>query len=149
MASPERGPGGPEQYPHREHDPVPYQRAARFAGEQPAGQAYFAAQRVIYEAPQPLDVSVFRLQVNRLWHVAALGLVPPAPVLQAIEEILATGEPTELPQEVWRRWPSDGPRPSGVAHGWSGISGRGSSFERNAEDPRHRRHACGIPASFS
>ena len=102
MASPERGPGGPEQYPHREHDPVPYQRAARFAGEQPAGQAYFAAQRVIYEAPQPLDVSVFRLQLNQIWHVAALGLVPPAPVLQAIEDILATGEPAELPQEVWQ-----------------------------------------------
>ena len=102
MASPERGPGGPEQYPRREHDPVPYHRAARFAGEQPAGEAYFAAQRVIYEAPQPLDVSVFRLQLNRLWHVAALGVVPPAPVLQAIEGILATGEPTELPQEVWQ-----------------------------------------------
>ncbi len=101
MASPERGPGGPEQHPRRDHDPIPYQRAARFAGEQPAGRAYTQAQRVIYEAPQPIDVSVFRLQLNRLWHVAALGLVPPAPVLQALEDILATGEPAELPAEVW------------------------------------------------
>ena len=103
MPSPEHGPTGPTDQPRRPaQEPVPYQRTARFADEPSAGRAYFAAQRVIYEAPQPLDVSVFRLQVNRLWHVAALGLVPPAPVLQAIEEILATGEPTELPQEVWQ-----------------------------------------------
>ena len=102
MPSPERDRGGPEEPPRREQEPIPYQRAARFAGEHPAGRAYTQAQRVIYEAPQPIDVSVYRLQLNRLWHVAALGLVPPAPVLQALEEILATGEPAELPQEVWR-----------------------------------------------
>ena len=102
MASPERGPDGPEEPVSREHEPVPYHRAARFAGEQPAGRAYTQAQRVIYEAPQPVDVSVFRLQLNRLWHVAALGLVPPAPVLQALETILATGEPAERPAEVWQ-----------------------------------------------
>ena len=102
MPSPERGPGDPEQHPRREHDPIPYQRAARFAGEQPAGQAYFAAQRVIYEAPQPIDVSVVRLQFQQVWHVAALGLLPPAPVLQALQDILATGEPAELPRAVWQ-----------------------------------------------
>ena len=102
MPSPERGPGGPEQHPRREQEPVPYQRAARFAGEQPAGRAYAAAQRVIYEAPQPIDVSVFRLQLNQRWHVAALGLASPTPVLTALEAILATGEPADLPQEVWQ-----------------------------------------------
>ena len=102
MPSPERSPGGSEQHPRRKHEPVPYHRAARFAGEQPAGRAYTQAQRVIYEAPQPIDVSVFRLQLNRLWHVAALGVVPPASVLKALEKILATGEPAELPAEVWR-----------------------------------------------
>src|SRR3712207_4245476 len=105
MPSRERGPspGGPEEQPRYEQAPPrPYQRAARFAAEQPAGRAYFAAQRVIYEAPQPIDVSVFRLQFQRLWHVAALGLLPPAPVLQAMETILATGEPAELPREVWQ-----------------------------------------------
>ncbi|HEV2121576.1 MAG TPA: hypothetical protein VGW38_02230, partial [Chloroflexota bacterium] len=63
--------------------------------------AYTVAQQVIYEAPES-DVSVFRLQVNQLWYVAALGLVPPAPVLAAIERILDTGEPAELPTEVWQ-----------------------------------------------
>ena len=85
---------GPEQ------DPLPYQRASRFAGERPAGRAYTAAQQVIYDAPES-DLSVFRLQVNQLWYVAALGLVPPAPVLRAIERILDRGEPADLPTAVW------------------------------------------------
>ena len=103
MAAPERGhdPDRPDQNPAHDQDPPLYQRAARFAGEQPAGRAYTQAQRVIYEAPQPTDISVYRLQLNRLWHVAALGFVPPAPVLQALEAILATGEPAELPPDVW------------------------------------------------
>jgi hypothetical protein len=72
MPSPEWGrpPGPPEEPDHRESEPVPYQRAARFAGERPAGAAYFAAQQVLYEAPTT-DLSVHRLQFNRLWYVAA------------------------------------------------------------------------------
>ena len=85
-----------------EQDPAPYQRAARFAGERPAGESYFAIHRVNYEAPEPTDLSVYRLQLNRLWHVAALGILPPAPVLQAIEAALAPGEPADLPAEVWQ-----------------------------------------------
>ena len=104
MPSRERGPqgGGPEHTSGREREAVPYQRAARFRGEKPAGRAYERAQRVIYEARQPTDVSVYRLQFNQLWHVAALGLVPPTPVLRALENILATGETVELPAEVWQ-----------------------------------------------
>ena len=103
MPIPERGQGGGSEHTTgREREPVPYQRAARFRGEKPAGRAYERAQRVIYEARQPTDVSVYRLQFNQLWHVAALGLVPPAPVLKALETILATGEAVELPAEVWQ-----------------------------------------------
>ncbi len=108
MPSPERGGPGPD-HPHHEPPPTaaerapePYRRAARFAGERPAGRAYFAAQRIIYEAAEPLDLSVFRLQLNRLWHVATLGIVPPATVLSAIEDILAAGEPADFPAEVWQ-----------------------------------------------
>ena len=103
MGGPERGPGPPDPEPHPapEQDPARYRRAARFAGERPAGAAYAAAQQVIYEGP-PTDLSVFRLQFQRLWHVAALGLLPPAPVLQAIEQILDRGHPAELPAEVWQ-----------------------------------------------
>ena len=60
------------------------------------------AQRVIYEAPRPIDVSVVRLQLNQLWHVAALGLVRPTPVLQAMEDILAAREAADLPRQVWQ-----------------------------------------------
>jgi hypothetical protein len=103
MGGPEHGPGAPdpEPLPRPEQEPARYQRAARFAGERPAGAAYVAAQQALYEGP-PTDLSVFRLQLNRLWHVAALGLVPPAPVLAAIEAILDQGEPAELPAEVWQ-----------------------------------------------
>ncbi len=86
--------------PRPEQEPLPYQRASRFDGERPAGRAYTAAQRVLYEARE-CDRSVYRLQLNQLWYVAALGLVPPAPALQAIERILHTGEPAELPVAVW------------------------------------------------
>jgi hypothetical protein len=55
---------------------------------------------VIYDASDS-ELSVYRLQLSRLWYVAALGLVPPAPVLQALERILATGEPADLPTAVW------------------------------------------------
>ena len=55
---------------------------------------------MLYEAPDS-DLSVYRLQLNQLWYVAALGLVPPAPVLQAIDRILDRGEPADLPVEVW------------------------------------------------
>ncbi len=87
--------------PRPEQGPLPYQRANRFPGERPAGRAYTAAEQVLYEAPES-DVSVFRLQVNQLWYVAALGVVPPAPVLHAIERILDTGESAELPTDVWQ-----------------------------------------------
>lgn len=86
--------------PRPEQGPAPYQRASRFPGERPAGRAYTQAQQVLYEAPES-DLSVFRLQLDQLWYVAALGVVPPAPVLQAIEQILDRGEPADLPRGVW------------------------------------------------
>ncbi len=104
MATPEGGirPDGPDEQPHQDTEQRMYQRAARFAGERSAGESYYAIQRVIYEAAPPVDISVYRLQLDALWHVAALGLVPPAPVLQAIEEVLAPGEPADFPVEVWQ-----------------------------------------------
>src|SRR5687768_13525349 len=103
MTTPEHGgPGSPDEHPAPDQEPAPYRRAARFAGERPAGEAYFGIQRVLYDATEPTDLSVYRLQLNRLWHVAALGVLPPTVVLTAVEEILATGEPADLPEEVWQ-----------------------------------------------
>lgn len=98
MPTPERDP--PDHDPSPTPAGRPYQRASRYTGERPARRAYTAAQQVIYEAPDS-DLSVYRLQLNQLWYIAALGVVPPTPVLQAIERILLTGEPADLPSEVW------------------------------------------------
>jgi hypothetical protein len=87
MPSPERGPPGPDDQPRRpETESAAYQRASRFADE----------------APRLTDLSVYRFRLDRLWHVAALGLLPPRPVLHAIEAILGTDAPADLPPAVWR-----------------------------------------------
>ena len=101
MPSPERGSGDPEQHPRREHDPVPYHRVARFAGEQPAGRAYAAAQRIIFDGP-PNDLSAYRFQLNRVYHVTVLGQPPPADLDEQVRESLASGEPATLPAEVFQ-----------------------------------------------
>ena len=100
MASPERGPGGPEQHPRREYDPVPYLRVARFVGEQPAGVAYFQAQEAVYAAAGAVDVSVYRFQLVRVYHVAVLGQPLPPELDATLAGILAAGEPATLPPQV-------------------------------------------------
>lgn len=95
MPSPER----PRHEPSHEPEPVPYRRAARFPGERPAGQAYFAAQNAIYRTPA-CDVSVFRFQLDRVWHVAALGQPPPAALAVRLDTLLGAGEAVTLPPEL-------------------------------------------------
>src|SRR5688500_15910667 len=101
MGGPERGSGppDPEHQPAPEPEPGPYERASRFTGEQPAGAAYFAAQQAIFDGP-PNDLSAYRLQLNRVYHVAVLGQTPPEELDQQLTAILSAGEPTELPTEV-------------------------------------------------
>ena len=103
MASPERGPGGPEEPVSREQEPVPYHRAARFAGERPAGVAYFQAQEAVYTAAGAVDLSVYRLQLNHIYHVAVLGQPPPSELDATLATILAAGEPATLPTQVLRQ----------------------------------------------
>jgi hypothetical protein len=95
MSSTERG-GEPE--PH-ETEPVPYHKTARFAGERPAGQVYDQLQEAIYTAPT-CDLSVYRLQLNRVFHVTVLGQPPPQDLDRRITQLLARGEPVMLPPEV-------------------------------------------------
>jgi hypothetical protein len=79
-----------------------YYQAARFpAGERPAGVAYFQIQRLIYQ-DRDCDLSVFRFQLQRIYHVAVLG-EPPQPNLEAkLSSALANGQPTLLAEEVLR-----------------------------------------------
>ena len=100
MPSPEHGPRGPAEQPqHREQEPVPYHRTARFADEPSVGLAYGSSQRAIFDGP-PHDLSAYRFQLNTVYHVAVLGEPPPAELDAQLREILAGGEPATLRPEV-------------------------------------------------
>lgn len=75
-----------------------YCRAARFAGEEPAGLAYSQAQDAIYKTD--CDLSAFRFQLDRLWHVAVLGDLPPDYLKARIKMILSAGDPTSLSTDI-------------------------------------------------
>ena len=85
--------------PSHERETAPYVRAARFSGEQPAGEVYQALQQTIFV--NQCDLSVYRLnQLDHVWFVAIVGQ-PPVPELDgALREILATGEAASLPSNV-------------------------------------------------
>jgi hypothetical protein len=40
--------------------------------------------------------------VNQEWHVAVLGQEPPPELREELETILARGEPTDLPEEIFK-----------------------------------------------
>ena len=77
----------------------PYVRAARFTGEQPAGQAYVALQQAIFTAT-PNDLSAYRVQLDGVYHVVVVGVRPPPALEQRLTAILAAGTPTALPATV-------------------------------------------------
>ncbi len=81
-----------------EQEQTPYYLAARYAGERQAGRAYFEGQETILRAD--CDLSVFRFQLNRIWHVAVLGEKPPEDLEGKLKTILSRGAPTPLPSEV-------------------------------------------------
>ena len=100
MPSPEHQPGGqPEQPTRPEQEVTTYYRAARFATERAAGQTYFAVQDAIF-TPEDCDLSAYRLQLNRVSHVAMLGEAPPEELDQTLAALLVAGETTALPAEV-------------------------------------------------
>lgn len=77
----------------------PYSRAAQFKGEADSREAYLAAERGI--AAVAADISVFRLQLRSVWHVAAVAEVAPDSALQqVIEESLREGARVGLPIEA-------------------------------------------------
>lgn len=98
MPSPERGGPPPDQPSHREQEPVPYHRAARFADERRSARAYRQAQDAVFAIE--CDLSVYRILVNRIPHVAVLGQLPPADLDRRLDHILAAGEPVTLPDTI-------------------------------------------------
>src|SRR3989337_1112254 len=89
-----------EQGPDPEKQPEPYYLAARFGREHIAGLAYSQAQQTIFG--QDCDLSVYRFQLNRVWHVAVLGEEPPTNLQSVLQRILSLGDPTTLPTEALR-----------------------------------------------
>src|SRR5215207_994203 len=76
-----------------------YLQVASFASERPAGRAYNQLQEVIFRSPG-CDLSVFRLILDRQWHVSVLG-DPPAEILERrINRILSRGTPASLPEQI-------------------------------------------------
>lgn len=101
MPSPERGGGSldqPDQQPATEHEPTPYQRAARCAADRPAMRAYTQAQDAVFTTD--CDLSVYRLLIDQVSHVAVVGTAPPPALDARLARILATGEPVALPATV-------------------------------------------------
>ena len=98
MPSPEYGGSPPDQPSRREQEPVPYHRAARFADERRSARAYRQAQDTVFAVE--CDLSVYRVLVNRIPHVAVLGQPPPADLDRRLDHILAAGEPVTLPDAV-------------------------------------------------
>ncbi len=86
--------GQPSEPGKQEQEPTVVCRAARFNGERPAGKAYSQAQKAIYRAD--CDVSVYRMQIDRVWHVAALGISIPEDLDHRLQAILVSGEPATL-----------------------------------------------------
>ncbi len=83
----------------REHQPVPYYQAARFVGEEPAGQAYFQIQDLLLVVEEN-NLSAYRFRLNRIWHVSVLGDPPPTDLEHKINDILSTGQGASIPDDV-------------------------------------------------
>lgn len=83
----------------RNKKPPGYYRAARFPGREEARRFYHPAQRLIHKTD--VDLSTFRLQLDRVWHVAILGPTnPPEEIAKNVEDILSPGEPATLPPDL-------------------------------------------------
>src|SRR5262245_41683030 len=95
MPSPEYRSGRPNR---KTEDLPDYWQAARYADEQLAGDAYAQARDTIFQTN--CGLSVYRFQLAQIWHVAVLGNTPPAAVMDAVQTILATGEPISLPSDM-------------------------------------------------
>lgn len=95
--APEGGGSGPEP---REHEPVPYYRAARFERERRAERAYVRVQEMVLHASNEVDLSTYRLLLNQVSHVVVLGEPPPEGVDRQLGRILSAGAPATLPADV-------------------------------------------------
>jgi hypothetical protein len=125
MPSPEHPPPAPE--PSAE---LPgYHQTSRYPSERPAGNTYEQAQALIYNR-QDVDLSTYRLIYEKRWHVSVLGDIPPADVHKRVRQILGSGEPATLPDNVTPAQRAVTPRQSYPARGTKEPFARPSSGAR-------------------
>lgn len=98
MPSPEQG-SHHKQEGNQEQERTPYYRAASFKPEESAGNASFKAQDVVHKDPD-CDLSTYRFQLNRIYHVAVLGDQPSPDLDQNLQAILSSGESVPLPPDA-------------------------------------------------
>lgn len=94
--SPERHADDRSSRPERRDELSAYHLASRFSDEVSAGRAYQQAQEALFATPAS-DLSVYRLILDEVSHLAVLGRTPPPDLAQTLNDILASGEPVELP----------------------------------------------------
>ncbi len=85
--------------PRKEGERSPYYQAARFDKQEAAGYAYFQTQEVLFNDVLS-DLSAYRLQLNKAWHVAVIGEQPSPETDAALAGILSAGELVQLPVEA-------------------------------------------------
>ena len=77
----------------------PYHAAAWFTDEHAAGAAYSLMQDLIFNAPD-CELSVYRLHIKGVWHVAVVGDPPDEGLGQELTIALANGTPILLGTET-------------------------------------------------
>jgi hypothetical protein len=82
-----------------QEDQPSYLKVARFSGERPAGRAYNQLQDAIFRSPA-CELSVYRMLLQRDWHVAVLGDPPAETLERRIRQVLSRGTPASLPDEI-------------------------------------------------
>ena len=87
----------------RKQEPRGYLRAAKFAGEEAAGQVYFQLEELVRRFAGEVDLSVYRFLRSDVAHVAVVGDSPPGQLRQEIEAVIAAGESVRLDRPT-RRW---------------------------------------------
>ncbi|MCC6178993.1 MAG: hypothetical protein IT305_27100 [Chloroflexi bacterium] len=73
--------------------------AARYRCEHLAGRVYARAQSTLFAA-EGCDLSAFRLQLDRIWHVVILGEQLTPALDRRLRLILSSGTPAQLPNDV-------------------------------------------------
>lgn len=127
----------------RIREPSFYNEAARFPSEQFSGLVFFAIQEIVFNATEE-DLSAYRFQLQNLWHVAALGVMPAEEVQEQIHQELLKGEIVDLPDQIvsslWQRREQQSKLGPWVErHHRPGIEIPKATPDKNPRPPYHRK----------